>query len=272
MPACWASFSPSTSNLTPLVRDFVRTLSLLGKRGSQVDTLPFLTSLQRSFAGGGNPSFRWNQQQDVPEIFYQLNLEVEKSLTSDCWNSISPTFKETVQCNTCSYVSIDYVQSIGIQVSVSQSIADSINGYIKPETLSGENSWFCPACQIQREATKQSVFTEVPDVLIVQLNRWVQHPMRSSFSSKDSSVVRISDDALVVPVHVDNEVVVRQPLRLMSVICHAGTLNNGHYYTYAKHGSDWFRLNDKAVLKIDNSLLSHSLDNKDSYLVFYSSH
>ena len=96
--------------------------------------------------------------------------------------------------------------------------------------------------------------------------------MRSSFSSKDSSVVRISDDALVVPVHVDNEVVVRQPLRLMSVICHAGTLNNGHYYTYAKHGSDWFRLNDKAVLKIDNSLLSHSLDNKDSYLVFYSSH
>ena len=69
----------------------------------------------------------------------------------------------------------------------------------------------------------------------------------------------------------DHEVTFGRRFNLVSLICHSGSVNKGHYYTYARHGTDWFRINDKAVLRIADSLVTPSLDNKESYVALYSS-
>jgi len=270
VPACWSSFDPSSTSLTPLIRDFARTLVRLKQKYSQVDIAPFLTSLQRSFVASGNRSFQWNQQQDVREVFYQLNLEVERSTNSDSWTAISSSFQERIKCSYCSYQSVNYSETPGIQVAVQNNILESINKFLEPESLNGENSWFCPACQTKREATKHLCFTSVPDVLMIQINRWLQDPLRPTVFIKDDTIVRVSDD-VVVSMYVDEEVTFDRNLKLMALICHSGTLNRGHYFTYAKHGSEWFRINDKAVHQIPNSLIGHSLNNRHSYVALYSS-
>ena len=86
---------------------------------------------------------------------------------------------------------------------------------------------------------------------------------------KTTLLLGVSENDVVIPVHVDHEVTFGRRFNLVSLICHSGSVNKGHYYTYARHGTDWFRINDKAVLRIADLLVTPSLDIKESYVALY---
>ncbi len=56
---------------------------------------------------------------------------------------------------------------------------------------------------------------------------------------------------------------------LVSVICHIGTLNSGHYFAYCKdiHKRDtWFLCNDEHIQEVP---ISSALNHSNAYLLFY---
>ena len=67
----------------------------------------------------------------------------------------------------------------------------------------------------------------------------------------------------------DDEVVVSMKYSLKAVICHVGTPDRGHYYTYAKHNQEWFRCDDKNVTRIMESLVNSSINTKQAYILVY---
>ena len=68
---------------------------------------------------------------------------------------------------------------------------------------------------------------------------------------------------LEIPVDVDG-VSFKKPYSLVSVVCHAGSLNNGHYYSYVKSGINWLKCNDKAVNKAN----FNTIDPITPYILF----
>jgi ubiquitin C-terminal hydrolase len=83
------------------------------------------------------------------------------------------------------------------------------------------------------------------------------------------TVTNVTDGPLVIKVSTDDEVVVSLKYSLKAVICHVGTPDRGHYYTYAKHDREWFRCDDKKVTWIKESLVNPSLHTKQAYILVY---
>ena len=52
------------------------------------------------------------------------------------------------------------------------SIEKAIFGYLKPETLQGENAYHCPVCNTKTKAIKGSKLQKLPQILTLQLNRF----------------------------------------------------------------------------------------------------
>ena len=54
---------------------------------------------------------------------------------------------------------------------------------------------------------------------------------------------------------------------LFGIICHDGSLNSGHYYSYIKIESKWYLFNDSQVSSFDESRISDLKSN--SYILIY---
>lgn len=131
------------------------------------------------------------------------------------------------------------------------------------ERMSSNNDiWFCSKCDQNRQATKRNSIISLPRVLVVHLKRFniestpccskietfVKYPLElnmTEFLTDESNQESIYD--------------------LISVCLHTGSFESGHYITYAKKSSGWFRFSDSFISPIsDNEIVS-----KNAYILFY---
>ena len=207
-----------------------------------------------------------NSQQDVPEIL-QVVLD-ELCGPSVVANDIAAsTITSTTSCNTCFLSSSQEASSFILALRLTSSISESLNHFLEPEQLTGENCWSCPQCSSYKECTRESSFKTCGSILIIQLRRFTN--LNGSLF-KDNRVVNCylkSHQTLTVPSHPEEDISFTNEYRLVATINHSGTMARGHYWAFVKDdlSDSWWKCDDRAVLKVKPS----DLNNSSVYVLFF---
>jgi len=103
------------------------------------------------------------------------------ALINDISEPISQIFQgqmaSTVQCSHCNKTTMktDNTQDISLHIEAdsSTSLAEKLYNFFQPETLEGDNAYWCNACQESCRATKTLSYIHIPTMLIVHLKRLI---------------------------------------------------------------------------------------------------
>jgi len=103
------------------------------------------------------------------------------AMINDISEPISQIFQgqmaSTVKCSRCNKTTIktDNTQdvSLHIETDASTSLEEKLYNFFQPETLEGENAYWCDTCQKPCRATKTLSYTRTPTILIVHLKRLI---------------------------------------------------------------------------------------------------
>ena len=83
----------------------------------------------------------------------------------------------TVKCSNCdrTIIKSDNTQDISLHIEedASLSLEERLYDFFQPETLEGENAYWCDTCQKPCRATKTFSYTRTPTILIVHLKRLI---------------------------------------------------------------------------------------------------
>lgn len=223
-------------------------------------------------------SFRWNaaesfRQHDIQELMRVLFDAIEVSLgsgpmasfLSDLYEGQIVDYISCPECGLCRERS-DKFLDIGLVVQGETTLERALSEFVTPETLSGDNKWRCSGCNEKVEATKGLHFSVLPDILTVQLKRFVYDPIkrgrvkvnaRVSFDEEldMTSLLSRSKKEDVLGGDTDGasgSSTCSQSLkyRLFAVLMHSGTATGGHYFAFIKshHGEKkWVQFNDAVV-------------------------
>ena len=215
--------------------------------------------LESTIRSDGNTNFNIMAQQDVPYVLEHVLIEfsVAAPFVSELTNVQITT---TATCDVCFQASTsDDVVSI-LCVDVRPHISTSLEDLVK--STHGNN--FCLFCGSVQPVTFDKCVSRCGNILIVQLKRFTTI---DGVTQKLSSPVFCPPSGLYLPVTLDEEVSVKRSLKLVSMINHYGTLENGHYTAFVKdpNKGSWFYCNDRAVVPANIG----ALNNTASYALFF---
>lgn len=218
-------------------------------------------------------AFGWNTthslfQQDV----HEFNLLLSEVLGKP-YLMFQGKIENTISCINVNYESKREEKFIDLSLTVKNmnNLYDSLDEYIKPENLVGENKYDAEGFGKQ-DAKKYCLFKELPDVLFLQLNR-IEYCLEKRELSKINSAFEYYDEIDLDKYTTDfkernnnknmkisNEnkdnnvenVCNNNTYSLFSVIVHSGSANGGHYYCYIKFNDSWILFNDELIKKASN--------------------
>ena len=115
-------------------------------------------------------------------------------------------------------------------------LEESLHDFFQPETLEGENAYWCDTCQKTCRATKTLSYTRNPSILIIHLKRLILGKKIQTHTSFDTT---LDLEPYMTPGP-------SQPhdMRLVGIISHHGTKDNGHYTAITRREDKWTLYND----------------------------
>ena len=145
-----------------------------------------------------------------------------------------------------------------LALPIADSIQHSLTSLLSQEAIEDA------ACCENSDLVEEHRFSACGKFLVVHIPRF---KLVNGVPLKDSRIVDACVDNLVVPVTMDDEVVIARPFKLLATINHSGTLNHGHYTSHVVDPANdsWWLCNDKAVTPITLPNLS----NGNSTVFFY---
>ena len=193
-------------------------------------------------------------------MLHSTSTVSKMSLRSSRWFSTSFV-------DTCFLSSSQEASSSILALPLTSSISESLNHFLEPEQLMGENCWSCPQCSSYKECTRESSLKTCASILIIQLRRFTN--LNGSLF-KYNRVVNCylkSHQTLTVPSHPEEDISFTNEYRLVATINHSGTLARGHYWAFVKYdlSISWWKCDDRAVLKVKPS----DLNNSSVYVLFF---
>eukprot|EP01124_Arcella_intermedia_P013468 TRINITY_DN1987_c0_g1_i1.p1 TRINITY_DN1987_c0_g1~~TRINITY_DN1987_c0_g1_i1.p1 ORF type:complete len:1184 (-),score=304.19 TRINITY_DN1987_c0_g1_i1:63-3557(-) len=242
-------------------------------------------SLTKSFGWGQDDAFTQHDVQELCRVLFDALETVWKgteqaNLINDFYQG---TMKDYVQCKCCGtessrsdkYLDIPLVIRGFGQTTPVKSIVEGLEKFIEPETLEGENQYFCEKCKKKNDASKGLKFIDFPYLLTLQLKRFdfdfqtmrriklndrVSFPEILDLNRLLSSSSKKLDDFVEAGDELDN----RQQLidnalangpyvyELYSILIHRGSALGGHYYAYIRSfkSGKWSEFNDSSVKEI----------------------
>ena len=276
IPGSWCQFSQNSLAVSSVVDHLFGKLTKLYKFLStdvsehhrNFSTHRLLSSLQEAHRKEYRKSkFSWRKQNDVAEVFEFLVAEVEKLFGP--WTAVSPPCRTKTTCTACGNFYQDEVLEHHVLLDIKPTIQESMSDFLTEDYLSAGQVKSCADCQTQKPASQRTIFTAAPQYLFVQLKRSKPGVVFGK-PTKDETVVDVSSMQLTVPVTIGDSKVEQVTMYLRAVICHKGDTRSGHYFTYAKHGDNWFHASDLEVIKILPSLVKPSLNSNHAYVLVYS--
>ena len=128
-------------------------------------------------------------------------------------------------------------------------------------------------------ATRTQVIKVLPRVLVMSLGRF-KYNMATGRTDKLNYKIEFPQDLDMSPytetyIMADREgteLPEKEWFELVGVITHQGTASAGHYFSYAKHNSKWFKLNDERVAEstieaLEKECFGNGVSNTNSYML-----
>ena len=269
VPECWKQYEKYRLHAPVLVDSFLHTLRKLHEeaigKSSQPLSIPTLLNALGVVLKLKDAKAKWNTQQDVMEMMAYIVQETEKSLGP--WARISPMCRKESTCLSCGSKTVDEVLDNHLILNLKETISQSLLAFLEEEFQNKS----CPECQDQKPVSQRILFAGAPCTLFIQINRWKLESAGTGKSTlvKDMSCLDLENQNITIPVQ-DGASTMKTTMELRAVICHKGDTKSGHYFTYAKHGNDWYMLNDTQVLKLLPSQIAPSLNSIHAYVLVYS--
>lgn len=211
--------------------------------------------------------------------------------------------RSDVQCGTCQTVSTTHEPMFDISLDLSfvarslpstptagvapttTSLVDCLRRFTTAEKLWQHDQFLCRTCNAYSEATKQLSLHSLPMLLCIHFKRFEQN-LSAKQSSKIDTLISFPLTALdltpylhsALPTPLSPSIKSQQSAAavaderrragvydLLSVVVHKGSLETGHYLCYLKCGGQWYRNDDKLVVKVSDAEVSSC----QAYLLFY---
>ena len=254
VPCLWSSLA-STS---PVVIEFIKIVTSLNSARAPIDPSRFLKVFQNAICASYNNNYKIQAQHDVAEVLEYL-ISCFQSAGFQPSDHTSTHIRSSWSCDVC-YQELSNDESTDIlPLPVCGSVQQSFDDF----SCSYSEDNFCYFCgSIQDGETKKSIVRSGP-FLIAQLKRFTT---LDGTTKKVDTISLCPSPDLLVPIATDNEITLRKVFRLRGMICHSGTVENGHYtaYVHVSKLGMWFHCNDSKVTRCDLEELS----NEGSYILF----
>jgi len=170
-------------------------------------------------------------------------------LINDVSEPISQLFQgqmsSTVKCSLCerSTISTDNTQDISLQIDEdgNLSIENCLHDFFQSGILEGGNAYWCGTCKKTCRAIKTFSYTRTPTILIIHSERLI---LRKKIQTHISFDTTLDLEPYMTP---------RPPqprdMKLVGIISHHGTKDNGHYTAITRRGDEWTLLNDAIAVQ-----------------------
>ncbi|KAJ8929944.1 hypothetical protein NQ314_017309 [Rhamnusium bicolor] len=143
--------------------------------------------------------------------------------------------------------------------SDNQSVQTLLEYYLQPEKLSGDNQYHCDICGMLTDGERITKIVEAPPRLILTLKHFRYDP---ASQQRTKLLQRVKLDK-----HVRLE---KYQYELYAAVVHCGSsVDSGHYYTFAKDKTDWYKFNDCSVMKTTSDDLCKLRPPETPYILFY---
>jgi len=142
-----------------------------------------------------------------------------------------------------------------------KTLYDSLSKYFEKEIL--EDEFLDERTGEKVKVHRQMKMVRVPKYLIIFLKRYSEN------LNKLNRTISFPIEKLDLSAYCDGYDSVSCDLKLLSVCCHKGSLNGGHYFSICRHiNENWYKYDDNSVLKIDIQSECGNLF-KDAYILIY---
>jgi hypothetical protein len=178
----------------------------------------------------------------------------------------------SVTCLKCKKSSkkIDNYLDLSLDIYNADSLERSFMTFCKPESLNGNNKYFCEFCKTKNDSVKKFSFENcklfvnflVPRTLVINLKRF------DNFQRKIKKYVKYEPEINYLNKFLyDQKGSEQYRYKLYSVLVHDGfSINSGHYYCYVKSSNDlWYCMNDSHVCRVSEKEVLQ----QTPYLLFY---
>ncbi|CAF1151297.1 unnamed protein product [Didymodactylos carnosus] len=145
--------------------------------------------------------------------------------------------------------------------SDTMTLTECLEEFTTQETLGENGKWHCPICNKLRVATKKLDILSFPEVLIIQLKRFVYDDSDNKINKFVSCPLTNLDlSALSTDSNAN--------YNLVAVANHKGSLEYGHYVTNAKNFNNgkWYQFDDRHVNEIN---LEEDIITDEAYILVY---
>lgn len=194
------------------------------------------------------------------------NIPIQTSDATVVQRSFGGRAETIYRCSACSTESIRADNFRELQLSFpcdfieGQSVQTLLDYFLKPEVLCGDNQYHCEKCNGLSDAVRVFRVIQSPARLILTLK---QFRYDSTLQQRIKLLHRVQYNPIIKLNGLNYE--------LYATVVHCGSsVDSGHYYTYAKDGSNWYKFNDNFVTKSSTSELHNLNPPETPYILFYS--
>lgn len=170
-------------------------------------------------------------------------------------------------CNNCKTFNHNYEVFTVIPLSFSTkqtneviSIQSLLDLHMTPEEISG---WKCDKCNQQTSCRKATKLWRLPNLLIFVLKRFNSTCTFTKIKTRVNVPLELSLDPYTI---YDNHT----SYKLLSLGCHYGNLQSGHYYAVCRHpNQQWYKYDDDCVQEMCEKNMEDLSNSSDVYVVCY---
>uniref|UniRef100_A0A914HDK2 Ubiquitin carboxyl-terminal hydrolase n=1 Tax=Globodera rostochiensis TaxID=31243 RepID=A0A914HDK2_GLORO len=194
-----------------------------------------------------------NRQQDVQEFHTLFFDTIKHNLDShpnggpilDVIRQFQSRINQTIFCANCNRTTVTTGEYHSLQIAIDghQSLISAIQQFLAPELL---EDYRCDECKRRGLVTRCASFTQLPEVLIVQLSRFVV----GSNGRVGKLLHAVQYPRILAGHELQRDVDGAADYKLCAVMIHQGQgMNSGHYYDIIRDPiiGKWFSYNDATV-------------------------
>ena len=80
---------------------------------------------------------------------------------------LATSVKTSTTCDTCGCCNIEEVKVHVVPLPLVKSISLSLDKFLSSENVTGDNKWFCPACNGLMDSTRETKIVDSGSILII---------------------------------------------------------------------------------------------------------
>jgi len=201
--------------------------------------------------------YKEGEQADAHELLIAMINDISEPILQIFQGQMA----STVQCAHCDNITTTTVHtqdiSLHIDADSNTSLGEKLLNFFHPETLEGDNSYWCDTCLKPCRATKTLSYIHVPTILIIHLKRLIL--------GREIQTHVPFDTVLDMKPYLAPGQTSTQTMELIGIITHQGTKEQGHYVTISKKGNRWISHNDAIVTQVTVTQLLQT----QAYIMIY---